>query len=54
MEQVKTKLFIYIDPTFPHEQALGDSGKEKLPFNGKKPRTEPGSRWAAICLDRLG
>ena len=42
---------IYRDPTVPHEQALGDSGKEKLPFNGKKPRTESGR--AAICLDRF-
>ncbi|XP_067456890.1 centromere-associated protein E-like isoform X2 [Thunnus thynnus] len=39
---------------FPREQALGDSVKEKLPFNGKKPQIEPGSRWAAICFDRLG
>ncbi len=23
---------------FPHEQALGDSGKEKLPFNMQKPQ----------------
>uniref|UniRef100_A0A3Q0T3A9 ITPR-interacting domain-containing protein n=1 Tax=Amphilophus citrinellus TaxID=61819 RepID=A0A3Q0T3A9_AMPCI len=27
----------------PSEQALGDSGKEKLPFNRKKPPVEPGS-----------
>lgn len=26
-----------------YEQALGDSGKEKNPFNKKKPPTEPGS-----------
>ncbi len=38
--------FIYI--------ALGDSGKEELPFKRQKPRAEPDSRWAAICLDRLG
>lgn len=24
------------DPTFPHEQALGDSGEEKQPFNRQK------------------
>jgi len=36
------------------EQALGDRGEEKLPFNRKKPPTEPGSGWTAICLDRLG
>ena len=36
IEQVKTRLFIviiYRDPIFPFEQALGDSGNEKLPFN---------------------
>ena len=38
------------DPTFPHKQALGDGGNEKLPFNGKKPQAEVGSRWAVICL----
>jgi len=36
------------------EQAFGDRGEEKLPFNRKKPPTEPGSGWAAVCLDRLG
>ena len=24
-----------LDPTFPHEQALGDSGKAKLPLTGR-------------------
>lgn len=27
----------------PYEQALSNSGKEKLPFNKKKPVEEPGS-----------
>jgi len=36
------------------EQALDDRGEEKLPFNRKKPLTEPGSEGAAVCLDRLG
>ncbi|PME06504.1 hypothetical protein A8A06_07425 [Escherichia coli] len=27
----------------PYEQALGNGGKEKLPFNRKKPPAEPGS-----------
>lgn len=30
---------------FPHEQALGDSDEEKLPFQRPKPWTEPGSVW---------
>lgn len=28
---------------------VGDSGKERLPFNRKKPPVEPGSVWAAMC-----
>uniref|UniRef100_A0A3Q2W639 non-specific serine/threonine protein kinase n=1 Tax=Haplochromis burtoni TaxID=8153 RepID=A0A3Q2W639_HAPBU len=39
----------------PYEQHFGDSGKEKLPFNRKKPPAEPGSgRGGAICCDWLG
>lgn len=30
-------------PQIPYEQALGDSGEEKLPLNREKPLTEPGS-----------
>lgn len=34
---------LYRDPTFPRDQALFDSVKEKLPLNGKRPHAEPGS-----------
>ncbi len=43
-EQVKTALYNLQKPTiqqFPNEQAFGDSGKGKLPFDRQKPQTEP-------------
>ena len=36
------------------ERACGDCGKERLPFNRKKPLAEPDSGRVAICLDQLG
>lgn len=33
-----------------YEQAIGDSGKEKLPFDRKKPRAEPGSEKTVLIL----
>jgi len=33
---------------------LVTGGEEKLLFHRKKPPTEPGSGWAAVCLDWLG
>jgi len=44
------------NPTVPTKtKALGNNrGKEKLSFNRKKPPTELGSGWVAVCLDRLG
>lgn len=44
-------------PAIPHtEHACSSSGEENLPFNGKKPSTEPepGSAPAAICRDGPG
>jgi len=39
----------------PHsERAEGDSGKEKLPFNMKKPLIAPDSGRVAIWLSSLG
>uniref|UniRef100_A0A668W4V2 G-protein coupled receptors family 1 profile domain-containing protein n=1 Tax=Oreochromis aureus TaxID=47969 RepID=A0A668W4V2_OREAU len=39
----------------PIDRLLARLGKEKLPFNRKKPPAEPGSgRGGAICCDRLG
>jgi len=35
-------------------RAAGNSRKEKLSFNRKRPPAEPDSGRAAICLDRLG
>lgn len=32
-----------VNQTTTYEQALGDSGKEKLPFKEKKNRAEPGT-----------
>jgi len=37
----------------PHpERAQGNCGEKNLPFNRKKPPSEPGR--AAVCLDQLG
>ena len=44
MEQVKTELLITLfteTQQYHHEQALGDTGKEKLPIKRQKPRTDP-------------
>lgn len=39
----------------PYDQRLGNCGKEKLPFNRKKPPAEPVSgRGGDICCDQLG
>jgi len=36
------------------ERARGDSGKKKLPLNGKKPPSEPEPGRAAVCLGSWG
>lgn len=48
-QQIQVKLFhckliqflIITEPTFPHEQALGNNGEENLPFTGQKPQSRP-------------
>jgi len=42
------------DPIPRPERARGDCGRKKLPFNRKKPPSEPEPGRAAICLDQLG
>uniref|UniRef100_A0A4W6CF80 Ig-like domain-containing protein n=1 Tax=Lates calcarifer TaxID=8187 RepID=A0A4W6CF80_LATCA len=49
---------LFISTRGPHYQVGGTllvhCVQEKLPFKRQKPRAEPDSGWAAICLDRLG
>jgi len=41
--------------SIPHPDcACGDDKKKKLPFNRKKPLSEPDSGGGAVCLDQLG
>ena len=51
-QQIASKLLS--DPIPRPERARGDCGEKNLPFNRKKPPSEPEPGRAAICLDQLG
>lgn len=40
--------------TFPCEQTLGHSVKEKLPLSGRNLKAGLSYKWAAFCLDHMG